>query len=75
MVWELGRVRLIRVNLCLFLDVNMKRHLELGEKLLCEERIAGVGICRTCPMDLDWEANHYLCECLDEAGDKPIVGT
>ena len=50
----------------------MQRQLDVAEELLCEERIAGLAICGTCMMDLNWEANHCLYEWLDRVGDRKI---
>ena len=50
----------------------MRRHLEVAEELLCAERIAGVLLCGTCMMDLDWEANAVYYDWLARVGDRRI---
>jgi len=50
----------------------MQRHLDLAEELLLATRVAGLVICGTCMMDLDWESNHCLYEWLDRVGDRTI---
>jgi hypothetical protein len=50
----------------------MERHLDLATELLIEKRVAGIVICGTCMMDLDWESNRCLYAWLDRAGDTLI---
>ncbi|MHB9106200.1 MAG: hypothetical protein ACYDCO_04010 [Armatimonadota bacterium] len=50
----------------------MRRHLEVAEMLLLEERIAGLCICGTCMMDLELEANAVMYDWLARVGDHPI---
>jgi len=50
----------------------MQRHLDLATEWLMDKRIAGMVICGTCMMDLDWEANRCFYAWLDRAGDLPV---
>ena len=52
----------------------MQRHLEVAEDLLIEQRVAGLCVCGTCMMDLDWEANHVLYDWLERVGNREIGG-
>jgi len=63
--FDFGNSRLIPADL-------MRRHLAVAEELLCAERVAGLCVCGTCMMDLDWESNHCLYAWLDRTGDLPI---
>jgi len=51
----------------------MQRHLDLAESLLREKRVAGVLVCGTCLMDLDWEANHCFYDWLERVGDDELA--
>jgi hypothetical protein len=50
----------------------MRRHLEVAENLMLEQRVTGLCVCGTCMMDLDWEANHVLFDWLERSGGKAI---
>jgi hypothetical protein len=50
----------------------MQRHLDMAERLLAQERIAGLVILGTCMMDLDWEANHCFYDWLERVGDRAL---
>ncbi len=50
----------------------MQRHLDLAEELILEEKVAGMLICGTCMMDLDWEANACYYDWVESVGDREI---
>jgi hypothetical protein len=50
----------------------MQQHLDLAERLLHEQKVAGVLFCGTCMMDLDWPANDCLYRWIDRVGDMRI---
>jgi hypothetical protein len=50
----------------------MQSHLDMGERLLKENRIVGLLVCGTCMMDLDWDSNRCLYDWLDRVGDQKI---
>lgn len=64
-VFDFGNGRPISADL-------MRRHLALAEDLLPEEQVAGLCVCGTCMMDLDWESNRVLYEWLERVGDQRI---
>jgi len=51
----------------------MRRHLQVAERMLIDQKIMGLCICGTCMMDLGWESNHVLYEWLDRVGDVMIA--
>lgn len=52
----------------------MRRHLAVAEELLLEERVAGMCLCGTCMMDLEWESNRVMYEWLERVGSQKIGG-
>ena len=64
-VYDFGNARPIPRDL-------MQQHLDTAEQLLHEQRVAGLCLCGTCMMDLDWEANHCFYAWLEQVGDERI---
>ena len=53
----------------------MQQHLDTAEELLIANRIAGLCLCGTCMMDLDWESSRCFYEWLEKVGDQAIPTT
>ena len=52
----------------------MQQHLDTAGELLLAGNVAGLCLCGTCMMDLDWESNRRFYEWLERAGDQPVPG-
>ncbi|NLX07893.1 MAG: hypothetical protein GXY33_22355 [Phycisphaerae bacterium] len=48
----------------------MKRHLDLAEQLIREQRVTGMCMCGTCMMDLPWDANRCYFEWIERVGNE-----